>query len=94
MATVIATTGDSSNDDNGAAPDAKGGGVEVIDVDRNGKDCNADAGSLSTAVIVDGGGNWIEPMELIGLMRAVAKMPLLPQPSIAAAVDDGRHCRC
>ena len=32
-ATATATAGGGSNDDNGAAPDAKGGGAEVIGVD-------------------------------------------------------------
>ena len=32
-ATATATAGGGSNDDNGAGPDAKGGGAEVIGVD-------------------------------------------------------------
>jgi hypothetical protein len=42
MATATATVGGDSEDDDGAAPDTKGGGVEVIDVDGNDEDCGAD----------------------------------------------------
>ncbi len=49
-------------DDVGAVPYAKGRGAEVISIDGNNEDCGADAGSLSTAVVVDGGGNGMEPI--------------------------------
>ncbi len=51
MATATATAGGGSNDDNGAMPDAKGGEAEVIGVGGDDKDCGADVGSLSTAVV-------------------------------------------
>ena len=31
-------------------------------MDSDNEDCGADAGSLSTAVVVDGGGNGMEPI--------------------------------
>ena len=46
-------------------------------------------------VIIDGGGGGMEPTVgglLLSLM-AVAKMPLLPQPSTAAADNDDCHRR-
>ncbi len=67
MATAAATTGGGSNNNAGAVPDAKGGEAEVIGVDGDDEDCGADAGSLSTAVVVNGGGNGMEPMEPIGV---------------------------
>ena len=73
MATATATAGGGSNDDNRAAPDVKGRGVEVICVDGDDKDCGADAGSSSTAVVVDGGGNRIEPMKPIGINEGCGK---------------------
>ena len=42
MATATATADGSSEDDDGAAPDTKGGGVEVIGVDGEDEDCGAD----------------------------------------------------
>ena len=63
MATATATAGSSNNDGNGAVPDVKGKGAEVISVDSNDEDCGMDAGSSSTAIIVDGGSDGMEPME-------------------------------
>ncbi len=73
MATATATVGGGSDDNNGAALDAKGGGAEVIGVDRNNKDCSADARFLLTAVIVDRGGNGMEPIEPIGVDEGCGK---------------------
>ena len=92
MAMATATAGGGSNDDNGAALDVKDGGVEVIGVDGNNEDCGVDAGSSLTAVVVNGGGDGMEPMEPIGVNEGCSKTSLPPQPSTAAAVDDGRHC--
>ena len=55
MATGTATAGGGIDRNNGAMPDAKGGGAEVISVDGDNKDCGANAGSSSTWVFVDGG---------------------------------------
>ena len=86
MVTATATAGGSSDDDDGAAPDAKDGGAEKIGMDGNDKDCGVDAGSLSTAVIVDGGGNGMEPMEPIVVNEGSGK------DAIAAAAIN-RRCR-
>ena len=42
MVMATSTSGGGSDDDNGAMPDAKGGGVEVIGVDSHNEDCGAD----------------------------------------------------
>jgi hypothetical protein len=42
MVTVTSTSGSDSNDNNGAVPDAKGGGAELIGVDGDNKDCGED----------------------------------------------------
>ena len=42
MVTATSTSGGDSNDNNGAVPDAKGGGAEVIGVDGDDEDCGAD----------------------------------------------------
>jgi hypothetical protein len=47
--------------------DVKGREVETIGVEGNNKDCSTDAGSLLTMVIVNGGGNGMEPIETIGV---------------------------
>ncbi len=39
---ATATAGGGSNDKDGAVPDAKDGGAEVIGVDSNDEDCGAD----------------------------------------------------
>ena len=59
--------------DNGAMLDVKGRGAEVIGVDGNVKDCGTDAGSLSMAVVVDGGSNGMKPMEPIGVNEGCGK---------------------
>ena len=93
MATVTTTVGGSSNNDNGAAPDAKGRGAEVIGVDGTNKDCGADAGSSSTAdLLTEAAMGWSQWSWLVP-MRAAAKTPLPQQPSTAGAVDGGRHHR-
>ena len=51
----------------------KGRGAEVIGVDGNNKDCGVNARSLSMAVIVNGGGNGMEPMEPIGVNEGCSK---------------------
>ena len=51
IATATATAGSGSDDNDGAMPDAKVGGTEVIGVGCDNEDCGADAGSLSTAVV-------------------------------------------
>ena len=50
MATATATAGGDSEDNDGSAPDTKGGGVEVIGVDGDIEDC-----SMNGRVIVGGG---------------------------------------
>ena len=85
MATATATAGGGSNN-NRAMLNAKERGAEVIGMDGNNKeDCEADAGSLSTAVFVDGGGNGMEPMEPIGINQGYGKDVIA-----AAAIN----CRC
>ena len=73
MATATATAGGSSDDNNGAALDVKGRGAEVIGMDGDNKDCGADARSSSTAVVVNGGGNGMEPREPIGVDEGCSK---------------------
>ena len=51
MATVTATAGGGSDNDNGAVPDAKGRGMEVIGMEGNNEDCGADVGFLSMVVV-------------------------------------------
>jgi hypothetical protein len=51
IATATATAGGSSDDNDGAMLDAKGGGAEVIGVGGNNNDCGVDAGSSSAAVV-------------------------------------------
>ena len=73
MATATATVGGGSNNNDGAGLDVKDRGAEVIGMDGNNKDCDADAGSLSTAIVVDGGDNVMEPMEPIGINESCGK---------------------
>ncbi len=73
MVAATATAGSGSNNNDGAAPDAKGGEAEVIGMDGNNKDSGTDAGSLLTAVVVDRGGNGMEPMELISIGEGCGK---------------------
>ena len=63
MATASATAGGGSNNK----------GAEVICMDGDNENCGVDARSLSTAVIVDGGGNGMEPMEPIGIDEGCGK---------------------
>ena len=49
--TATATAGSGSDDNDGAMPDAKVGGTEVIGVGCDNEDCGADAGSLLMAVM-------------------------------------------
>ena len=48
---ATATAGGSSKDYDGAAPDTKGEGAEVISVDGNDEDCGVNAGSLLAAIM-------------------------------------------
>ncbi len=57
MAMATATAGGGSNDNNGAAPDVKGTGAEVISIDGNNEDCGAAARSLLMVVVVNRGGS-------------------------------------
>ena len=50
MATT--TVGGGSDDNEGVAPDVKGGGAEAIGMDSDNEDCGADAGSSLTVVVV------------------------------------------
>jgi hypothetical protein len=94
MAAATATAGGGSDDNNGATPDAKGRGAEVIGVDGNNEDCGADAGSTSTAIIVNGGGNVMEPMEPISVYECCGKDAIAAAPPVqlsmaaTAAIDD------
>ncbi len=54
-------------------------------MDSDNEDCSADAGSLSTAVVVDGGGNGMEPMELIGVDEGCSK-------DVIAAIAINHRC--
>ena len=72
MATATATAGGGSNN-NRAMLNAKERGAEVIGMDGNNKDSGTDAGSLLTAVVVDRGGNGMEPMELISIGEGCGK---------------------
>ena len=51
MAAATAIAGSGSNNEDGAALDAKGKEAEVIGVDGDDEDCGADARSLLTAVV-------------------------------------------
>ena len=56
-------------------------------MDGDNNDCNADARSSLTAVIVDGGGNGMEPMEPVGVNEGCGK------DAIAAAAINRRSSR-
>ena len=85
MATATVLAGGGSNANNGAAPDVKGRGAEVISADGNNKDCGADARSSLMVVVVNRGGSGMEPMEPIGINEGYSK------DNIAAAAI---NCRC
>ena len=70
--TATATAGSGSDNNDGATPDMKGRG-EVIGVDGNDKDYGGGARSSSMAVVVDGCGNGMEPMEPISVDEGCGK---------------------
>ena len=63
----------------------RGGGMEVIGMDGNDKDCGGYARSLLMVVVVNGGGNGIKWMEPIGIDEGCGK------DAIATAAIS---CRC